>query len=153
MRTYFKKLDLPTYLGLMVAIGLTTVSCTSLNSNYYDTDGIYNTGKIKAPVTHNETAYYEEYFDEKQNVTFDTFTDIDNYSSYDNGNYPGWGENYSNTNIYINSGFGNPYWGWNNYYPGYGWNVGFGYNNYWGWNYGFGFGGGFGWGKFIYVSF
>ena len=147
MRTYFKNINFMTYIGLITTIGLTTVSCTSLNSNYYDVDGIYNTGKIKAPVTHNETAYYEEYFNDQKDVSYETFTDVDNYSSYSNGSYPGWGESNSNTNIYINSGFGNSYWGWNNYYPTYGWNYGFGFNNYWGWNYGFGFGGYYGWGN------
>lgn len=138
MKTYFKKSNFSSYLLALLGIGFTTVSCTSVNSGFYDTDGIYNTGKIKAPITHNETAYYQEYFEEKQNTSFETFTDIDSYSSYENGNYPGWGENNTNTNIYLNSGFGNPYWGWN---------YGFGYNNYFGWNYGFGFGGYYGWGN------
>lgn len=146
MKTYFKKNNLGAYLATLLCIGFTTVSCNSVNSGFYDTDGIYNTGKIKAPVTHNETEYFEEYFKEKQNETFETFTDVDSYTSYENGAYPGWGENNSNTNIFINTGFNSPYWGWNNFYPGYGWNWGFGYNNYFGWNYGFGFGGGFGWG-------
>lgn len=147
MKTYFKNINLITYLGLIATIGLGTVSCKSLNTNYYDTDGIYNSGKRKAPVTHNETAYYEEYFNEKKEISYETFTDIENYSSYDNGYYPGWGENNANTNIYINNGYGNPYWSWNNFYPNYGWNFSFGYNNYWGWNSGFGFGGYYGWGN------
>src|SRR5690606_20830375 len=151
MKTYFKKNNLGVYLVALLCIGFTTVSCNSVNSGFYDTDGIYNTGKIKAPITQNETEYYEEYFKEKQTTNFETFTDIDGYSSYENGYYPGWGENNLDTNIYINSGFGGSFWGWNNFYPYYGWNWGFGYNNYFGWNYGFGFGWGYpyydyGWG-------
>nr|WP_297308812.1 hypothetical protein [uncultured Flavobacterium sp.] len=152
MKTYFKKNNITTRVGLMLTVGIASVSCTSLNANYYDTDGIYNAERIKAPVTHNETAYYEEYFSEKKNADFEIFTDVDNYTSYENGYYPGWGESNNQTNIYINNGYNSPYWGWNNYYPSYGWNLGFGYNSYWGWNMGFGYGGYYGWGNPYYFG-
>jgi hypothetical protein len=88
---------------------------------------------------------------QNDNQSTEIFTDIDQYNDYqgtnDNnqgidGNYGGWGSNYTQTDITVYpsnfnagwglgfNGWGNPYFnngfGWNNpYYGGFGWNNAF----------------------------
>jgi len=149
MKTYFKTSSFSKLFGVLIGIGLTTVSCTSLNSSYYDTDGIYSSAKVRPATNNYGDVYYDGYFENKLTESYEIFTDIDTYSSYETGNNPGWGENNSTTNIFINTGY-NSNWGWNNY--GYGGGYwGMGYNSYFGWNTpSFGFGFGYGWGSPYY---
>lgn len=122
---------------LVTSSGLLLTACSGLNQKPYDVDGIYNNSKIVVEDTHEKGTYYQEYFKEKSEETDAYFTDVENYSSNYNEANGGWGDATSETQLvyhYDNWGWGNPYWGWNNW----GWGMGFGY--------GFGFGWGGGWG-------
>ena len=122
---------------LVTSSGLLLTACSGLNQKPYDVDGIYNNSKIVVEDTHEKGTYYQEYFKEKSEETDAYFTDVENYSSNYNEANGGWGDTTSETQLvyhYDNWGWGNPYWGWNNW----GWGMGFGY--------GFGFGWGGGWG-------
>ena len=127
--------------GIAGAVLLSLTACSS-SRPYYDTDGIYNNRPVVVNDTNENSAYYEQYFKEKGQDAQEYFTDIENYSSYSSGkNYGGWGENTSNTNIYM---YNDPNWGWG---APWGWNGGWGYGGYfgWGWDFGWGWGSPWGW--------
>lgn len=139
MNTYSKIFRISSIAGLLGAVLFSTSSC-SLQQTYIDTDGIYNKERYKEPPTYNHTEYYQQYFKERAADAQEYVTDIENYSSYDNQGYAGWGDNTSETNIYL---YDNSYWG----YGGFGFGMGFGgwygwgypgwYGSpYWGWGYG-----------------
>jgi len=152
MSTYSKILRIGGLASLFGAVLLSTTSC-SLQQSYIDTDGIYNKERHKEPVTYNNTDYYQQYFKERASDANEYVTDIDNYSSYNNQGYAGWGDNNTDTDVYL---FNNSYWGYGGFGFGYGFGMGFGgwYGSwgypgwYGGWGYpGWGYGGWYGgWG-------
>lgn len=139
--TIFNKTNL-LRLSLFTSAAMLLTACSSLNQKPYDVDGIYNNSKIAVEDTHNSAAYYSNYFKEKTEESGEYFTDVDNYSSYTQGN-GAWGDTTSETQIIYNPynsyGWGYPYGGW--YDWNWGWSFGFGYGwgGYWGYPY-------YGWG-------
>lgn len=147
---------------LVTSAGLLLTACSGLNQKPYDVDGIYNNSKIVVEDTHEKGTYYSEYFKEKSEETDTYFTDVENYTSNYNEANGGWGDATSETQLvyhYDNWGWGNPYWGWNNW----GWGMGFGYGfggggwgyPYYGWGGGWGYpyyGGGWGYNGYQNVS-
>ncbi|MBA5791174.1 hypothetical protein H1R17_00475 [Flavobacterium sp. xlx-214] len=120
--------------------GISFTACSSLNQKPYDVDGIYNNSKIVVEDTHEKSAYYTEYFKEKEQETNEYFTDVDNYSSYNEGN-AAWGDTTSDTQIVYDYGYNNfwsyPYYGWGGY-----WGFSYGWGGYWGspyYGYGWGY--------------
>lgn len=138
----------------MILTALAFNSCgTYQSSSYYDRDGVYGDNNVRSNYNQNNSNEYQNYFSSlKEDPVYDTFTDVDNYSSQNmnqnvqenqNGsNYGSWGSNGNGgvvVNVYDNgwnNGFNN--WGLNGFYGNY-----WGYNN-WGWN-GF-YGNNWGWG-------
>ncbi len=136
--------------GLMAATGIALTACSGLNQKPYDVDGIYNNSKIVVEDTHEKSAYYSEYFKQKEEEANQYFTDVENYSSNYNEGNGAWGDTTSETRIVYNYpysyfGFGYPYGGW---YDSWGWGFGFGWGFGWGYPY-YGYGWGYpyyGWG-------
>src|SRR5690606_21582039 len=143
MRTILHTRKSLSFLGISAFLGLTLASCSSTQP-YIDTDGVYNSEKVKPVETHNQSEYYSKYFKEKKQEA-DYFTDIDNYNSYTTG-APGWGEN--DTNVVVYNYYGGFYNSWYDpWYYGWGWiSPYWGWNSYWGWDYPYyGWGGYYGW--------
>lgn len=138
------------FLGISSAIVFGLVSCSSLNQQPYDIDGVYYNSKIPVEKSHEKSTYYTEYFKELDESNDSFFTDIDSYSSNNYNANPGWGDDTSETYLHLNNSYMN--WGWNMPYY-------YGYNNFWGFNHGFGvFYGypsyfGFGWGYPYYYGY
>jgi len=140
---FTKKMSIYSLFGLFA---LLTTSCGSYqNTSYYDNDGIYGGDeKPKAKETSNaNSSYYKEYFSSLNKENDQVFTDVENYSSYNDtikknetndqnaNSYTGWGSNTDNVTVNVyNSG-----WGYNNWYtPSWGYYAGGYYGNYWGYN-------------------
>ena len=143
---FTKKISIYSVFGLLA---LLLTSCGSYqNTSYYDNDGVYgNDEKPKVKQESNENSqYYKDYFSSLKNENDQVFTDVENYSSYNDtikktadntqvvNEYSGWGSNPDNVTVNIyNNGWNNGWygnnWGWNNW----GWNNGW-YGNNWGWN-------------------
>ncbi|MEW4922574.1 hypothetical protein [Algibacter sp. 2305UL17-15] len=176
INNYLKsKMQFVAILGLLFGLA----SCGSYQYVGVDSDGIYggtneNTQNRETVVVTkdgnaNSSDYYQNYFKNKAQeyeIATDNgaiFTDIDSYSSEQNyavndtiyNDYQGqagWGQANSHVTInYIDNGWNNWGWGWNDpwLYGGFGWgwnNWGWNRWNRWGWNAGFGWGGWNGWG-------
>ncbi len=141
------------HLSLLGATLFSIVSC-NISKPYYDTDGIYNSDPVFVNDTYHHGKYYTQYFKDLKQDSDTYFTDIDNYSSYNNGeHYGSWGDNTSENIVYYTPsfgmwGWGYPYsWGFNSFY-GWGYPYGWGFNSFYGWGYpyGWGFNNFYGWG-------
>lgn len=158
--TILKKLNLIRFF-LIASGGLLVTACAGLSQKPYDVDGIYNNSKIVVEDTHEKGAYYADYFKEKAEETDAYFTDVDNYTSNYNEANGGWGDTTSETQLVYNypysyMGWGNSFWGWNDWSWGMGFSYGFGGwgggfwgSPYYGWGYPYY---GYGWG-YPYYSY
>lgn len=173
---YYSSTKLSIY-GVFGLFALLLTSCGSYqNKSYYDNDGIYGTSTVRTETNDDkkDNEKYREYFSSLNQENQETFTDVENYTSFDTINknssnqavaYNGWGSNGSDNvtiNVYDNNwGWNNWGWGWNNWYgngwgwnnwgwnswygPGWGWNSWYGPNWGWGWNSWYGPNWGWGW--------
>ena len=166
MKTNFlisKKTSIYSLFGLILVV---LTSCGSYqNKSYYDNDGIYeDSSNSRINGQNNDTSKYKEYFSALNKENEEIFTNVDDYSSFNDvdnsrvqdqeglNNHSGWGSNANDNitvNVYDNNWGGGLWnnWGWNNW--GWGWNN-WGWNNWgwnnWGWNGFYGPGLGLGWG-------